>query len=470
MIERAWGRVALFGVILCLGMGQVTNALASAAEPASPPVRPGALAAVTDQDAAQQLQNAQRTQQATRASLRILGGGSRCSDARYVAYKRSDREPDIVDQWYVVSQLWADATLISADRERPRARTDLRGIVNQARAPAFDAREARCNLDKGFVFLDRLWDDDDGGYYPRSNPNGSKISRKTQFADDNALAGLALLAAAESADDTRSRDYYLYAATQEAEYLQESGLWDDTFGGGFWWSTGLGDSDEGKPAQTNALAALFFARLYGVTGDPAHRDAAWSTLGWLDAALYDDQRNLYRWSVRYERPDRKTGGPVRGDRYFNYDQAIAIQAQLAMAAIDGDPNRVTRAKAVGESMHTAFWARERGGYNLEAGVEQVFTSYAAWASMGHLALYATDGDEKWLTMARANANAMAATVAESDGSYAYRHYPCQDPRAPGCNGGRVRWVVDHTRDTAAQAWAQHLQTALAWSATLRRAP
>ena len=112
------------------------------------------------------------------------------------------------------------------------------------------------------MFLDRLWDDDEGGYYPRSNANGSKISVKAQYADDNALAGLALLAAADSADDSFSRDYYVYAAVQEAEYLQESGLWDDTFGGGFWWSTGLGDSDEGKPAQTNALAALFFARLY----------------------------------------------------------------------------------------------------------------------------------------------------------------------------------------------------------------
>ena len=43
---------------------------------------------------------------------------------------------------------------------------------------------------------------------------------------------------------------------------------------------------EGKPAQTNALAALFFARLYGVTGTPAHRDAALATIGWLDAALF----------------------------------------------------------------------------------------------------------------------------------------------------------------------------------------
>jgi uncharacterized protein YyaL (SSP411 family) len=428
----------------------------------------GMLAAPAEVEAAQQLRSAQRTQQATRGSLRILSSGTRCADARYVAYRRSDREPEVVDQWYVVSQLWADAALLAADDANPQLRAATRAASRQSRAQTWNEDEARCHLDKGFVFLDRLWDDDDGGYYPRSNANGSKITRKAQYADDNALAGLALLAAADSADDAFSRDYYIYAAVQEAEYLQESGLWDDTFGGGFWWSTGLGDTDEGKPAQTNALAALFFARLYGVTGDDAHKWAAWSTLGWLDAALFDDQRSLYRWSIRYERPAEHAGNPVRADRYFNYDQSIAIEALLTMAAIDGDQARLGRARAIGSSLHGSFWGRERGGYNLELGVEQVYTSYAAWASMGHLALYAVDKDERWLQMARANAASLTAATAEADGGYAYRHYPCLDAGAPGCAGGRTRWVVDHTRDTAAQAWAQHLQAALAQTLTGRR--
>jgi uncharacterized protein YyaL (SSP411 family) len=225
----------------------------------------------------------------------------------------------------------------------------------------------------------------------------------------------------------------------------------------------MGNTEEGKPAQTNALAALFFARLYAVTDDPAYRDAAVSTLGWLDSALFDDQRNLYRWSVRYATPSDRSGPAVRSDRYFNYDQGIAIEALLALAATDGDQGHVVRAKAIGDSLHTSFWARNGGGYNLELGVEQVYTSYAAWASMGHLALYAADGDDRWLGMARANAAALAATNAESDGGYALRRYPCVDARAPGCGSVSGKTVVDHTRDTAAQAWAQHLQSALAQS-------
>src|SRR5215212_5660158 len=294
MIER-WGSILLVIIVLggWVGLGRPTR-IAEAAEA-------GVLAAPAEVEAAQQLRSAQRTQQATRGSLRILSSGTRCADARYVAYRRSDREPEIVDQWYVVSQLWADAALLAADDANPQLRAATRASARQSRAQTWNEDEARCHLDKGFVFLDRLWDDDDGGYYPRSNANGSKITRKAQYADDNALAGLALLAAADSADDGFTRDYYIYAAVQEAEYLQESGLWDDTFGGGFWWNTGLGDTDEGKPAQTNALAALFFARLFAVTGDPAYRDAATSTPGRPSAVAVRSAQNATSTTTRASR-------------------------------------------------------------------------------------------------------------------------------------------------------------------------
>ena len=152
----------------------------------------------------------------------------------------------------------------------------------------------------------------------------------------------------------------------------------------------MGDTDEGKPAQTNALAALFFARLYGVTGDPAL-----SRCRRLDARLARRQPvRRPAQPVPLERPLRAAGRarrrPVRSERYFNYDQGIAIEALLAMAASTGTRRMLPRARAIGDSLHTSFWGRERGGYNLELGVEQVYTSYAAWASMGHLALYAAD--------------------------------------------------------------------------------
>ena len=448
MIGRGGISWLLAALLLCASIGPGVGVVAAAAPDA-------------DEEAGELLRGAQRIQQSTRGSLRVLGGGDDCDDARFIAYKRSDREPDVVDQWYVVSQLWADAALISVDPGRvktPKNRQNSRG----QRIPAWDEDDARCHVDKGFVFLDRLWDQDEGGYYPRSNANGSRVTRQSQYADDNALAGLALLAAAEASDDDFSRDYYVYAATLEAEYLMESGLWDDTFGGGFWWSTGKGDTEEGKPAQSNALAALFFARLHTMTGNVAYRDQAYATVTWLDGRLFDPSRNLYRWSVRYERPTERAGREIRSDRYFNYDQGIAIEMQLLIGTLDRNAERPARARAIGDAVHAAFWNKDRGGYNLEAGVEQVYTSYAAWTSLGHLALNAADGKAKWLQMARSNAAALAASNAESDGGYALRHYRCLDASAPACAGvNRGRTVVDRTRDTAAQAWAQHLQTALA---------
>ena len=439
---------ALVAVLLIMSVG-----------PAVP--RAEAAAPDADEEAGELLRGAQRVQRATRDTLRVPGGGNDCDGARFIAYKRSNREPEIVDQWYVVSQLWADAALLSADPSRVKSSKNRQNSRGQ-RIPAWDEDDARCHVDKGFVFLDRLWDQDEGGYYPRSNANGSKVTRQSQYADDNALAGLALIAAADAADDDFSRDYYIYAAILEAEYLTESGLWDDTFGGGFWWSTGKGDTDEGKPAQSNALAALFFARLYAVTGNEAYRDQAFATISWLDGRLFDRSRNLYRWSARYARPDERSGNEIRANRYFNYDQGIAIEAQLLIGTMDRNPERAARARAIGDAVHTAFWNRERGGYNLEAGVEQVYTSYAAWTSFGHLALHAADGHVKWLQMARSNAAALAASTGESDSGYALRHYRCLDTSAAACVGtSRGRTVVDRTRDTAAQAWAQHLQTALA---------
>jgi hypothetical protein len=109
----------------------------------------------------------------------------------------------------------------------------------------------------------------------------------------------------------------------------------------------------------------------------------------------------------------------------------------------------------------AFWSDELGGYNLEAGVPQVFTSYGAWTSLGHLALYEAEGDEQWLRHAQVNADAMAARLRAPDGSYAVRSYVCRDRSVRGCESEQTRTARDPTIDTAAQAWAQHLEARLA---------
>jgi Glycosyl hydrolase family 76 len=400
------------------------------------------------------LQSAVAIEGATRARLGVLGDAFTCADARFASFRRSDAQPQFADQWYVASQLWADARLLAAAAP-PSA--DGQGLL-----PDWDPQDTRCYIDKGFVFLDRLWDYSSLGYFPRANPSGTAVESGVRYADDNLIAGLALLDTARTTTDSQSVRRYIHAAQREADFLvlQGGGIWDDTFGGGLWWNTGQGDSEEGKPAQTNALAALFFARLYEATGDASYRAWALRSLLWLDTILYDPARHLYRWSVKFQDIPHRTGAVVNA-RYFNYDQGIAIEAELAAFRLDGDPARLTRARDVGTALQTAFWSTDRGGYNLEAGVDQVFTSYAAWTSLGHLALYEQDGDPAWIELARSNARALEGDLREADSGYAYRSYRCVDRVAVGCQSGQVQHVVDHTRDTAAQAWVQHLQTALA---------
>ncbi|MCC6419015.1 MAG: AGE family epimerase/isomerase [Gemmataceae bacterium] len=421
------------------------------------------------------MQLATAAQAATRARLRVLGDADTCAEARFVAYRRSAVETEFVDQWYVASQLWADAALLMTKRSWPG---DLESVVRRlVPVPATGSLvplgepEDHCHLAKGFIFLDRLYDHEGGGYYPRSDPTGLKVDTGARYGDDNALAGLALLAAMETTSDAGQRTRYLHAARREADFLLTSGLWDETFGGGFWWNTGRGDSAEGKPAQTNALAALFFGRLFAATGDARYRTQALDTLVWLDTILYDPDRQLYRWSVSYEAPAQRTGPAVVAQRYFNYDQSLAIEAQLLVAGLDNDPGRLRRARQVGKAVQDVFWNREHGGYDLEAGNPQVYASYGAWTSLGHLALYDVDGDRTWLAMAEANAQALTSALSDARGSYALQHYGCIS-RADllGCESSEIPWVIDWTLDTAAQAWTQHLNVALGRRLALASGP
>jgi hypothetical protein len=396
------------------------------------------------------LAKASQIQTATRLRLGVLGDAFSCPDARFISYRRSDAEPEITDQWYVASQLYADAALT-----RAQAQSDADSIRAQANSDA----DSTCYLDKGFVFLDRLWDYTTSGYFPRSNPTGTTVAPDKRYTDDNLIAGLALLETAATTADPFAIRRYIHAAQREADFLQGSGLWDDTFGGGFWWNTGRGDTQEGKPAQTNALAALFFAELYDATGDNTYRDWSLRSLLWLDTILWDPAKQLYRWSVGYTDIPARSGASIHA-RYFNYDQGIAIQAQLRAMDLDGNQDRLTRAQAIARATQAAFWSQSLGGYNLEAGVEQVYTSYAAWTSLGFAALNAVDGDSAWMDLAQQNADALAARLGEADGGYAYRAYQCVDRTAVGCAAGPPTRVVDHVRDTSAQAWMERLETAL----------
>ena len=394
---------------------------------------PEALAAV-------RLARARETRAYTERTFQHLGGGADCLSAAFVSYAHDERGLDMTEQWYQVSQVWADLAMAPTDEPM-----------------------ARCWAVRGFSFLDRLWDHSQpaGGFFARVDIRGERPLSPIKWTDDNALAGLVWVEAARRTADPAERELALGWARETAEYLMQGGVWDETFGGGFWWNTNLGDTIEGKPAQTNGLAAEFFLALYGMTGEPAYRTWALKTLAWLETKLYDRETRLYRWSVHYEDLNGRRGEVV-AKRYFNYDQGIMIETHLlADRLLGGDKRYLERARTLGRRLDPVFWNKERGGYNLEAGVSKVFTVYSAWLSQSLLMLYARDPDPQWLARASANVDALNAILWDpANGGYFQSTYPCTDRRSAGCEAGAA-WTVDPRKHTVDQAWMQRTQALLA---------
>ncbi len=372
------------------------------------------------------LARARATRAYTATHLAYYGGAPDAATAPWISYRRSTAEPDYSDSWYDFSQLQADAALAAC---------------GDAACADYAA--------KAFRHLERHWDATAGGYFARGGIRGDWVARPDKYADDNALAGVALLHAAASAPDATLRGPYLARAVAIAEFLVVE-LWDAVFGGGFWWNSHRGDGVEGKPAQSNGLAALLFLGLHELTGDPRWRDWAARTLAWLDATLWDAAGGLYWYSVHYGDLAGRRGRVVER-RYFNYDQAILIEALACRARHAGDAASLQRARTIASRLGPVFWDEGLGGHVLEAGVPQLFLVYAAWATPALLALRAVDGDPRWLALARRNVDTLHARLYEpADGGYAHRAWR---------EAGAVH--LDPERHTAAQAWMQYAQAALA---------
>lgn len=383
---------------------------------------------------------AMATRAFTERRFQSPGSGSDCFSAPFVSYAHSDDYPQMADEWYNASQIWADLALAATDDPR-----------------------SQCWAFRGPPFLDRLWDSSgpSGGFWPRSDLRGEQVVRVDKYADDNSLTGNVWVEAAARATSRQEREQMLGRARQTADFLIRGGLWDDAFGGGFWWNSRRGEMEEGKPAQTNALAAQFFLRLYKATGDPLYRDWALRTLDWLDQKLYNPSAELYRWTVLYEERSRAEG-EVLSDRYFSYDQSILIEANLlAYRLFGGERRYLERAVTLGRKLDPLFWDNAHGGYNLELGVPQVYTVYSAWIVPGLLALYEEDGDPAWLARAVANVEALNATVWDrASGGYYQRHYTCGSRLATNCETGAT-WAVGPERSGVDQAWMQRAQALLA---------
>jgi len=378
-----------------------------------------------------------RTQAYTWDHLAFAGGASDCPRAAYLSYRRDLINTAIADHWYVALQVRADAALVQAGEER-----------------------FRCNVEKVYPWMEWLWSPSHAGYAPRADLDGANPTLQDVYADDNAVIGLAFLDIARVTRDPQLRARALVAASRAARFPLAAGLWDGEFGGGLWWTNQRDGLGEGKPAQSTALLAHIMAELYAETGDLVYRQHALDSLAWLDRMLWSDVHQMYAYSVRYSR--RSPGQIVKTDRYFGYDQAIVIQALLALHRMEPDnPTYLPRARQLALSMDRWFWQRELGGHTLEADVPDQYASYSVWASEAFLDLYRADGDSYWLDRARVNFDVLDRRFQQgSSGSYAHRLFPCRDQFAAYCLPGET-YGLDRTVYTLSQAMMQRIAALLA---------
>jgi hypothetical protein len=328
--------------------------------------------------------------------------------------------------------------------------------VALARATPGSTAHLDCTIERSFSYLERLWQaDQPGGYAPRSDLDGRNPTTRDIYADDNAIAGVAMLEAAEYVDDPVLRDRMVFGATRAARYLIDSGLWDEAYGGGFWWNSQRQQSEGGKPVQTAGLAAQLFARMYARTRNVEYREWAERSMAWSDRLLFDPTLGLYRYGFRASLP-----GIPEHPAYVNYDQAIMITAHLAMHAMgDAQLNHLERARVLASSLDR--FRSPLGGYEFELGRPQVFSHYSAWASIGLLELYEVDRNPAWLAAARTSLHDLNAVMFDKrDGGVYYGVYACTPEWISECPVGAAS-AVDERKLHLSQSWMQRAFALLA---------
>jgi hypothetical protein len=383
---------------------------------------------------------AEATQAYTWEHLSYAGGATDCQSAPYVTYRRDLINTNVADHWYVALQVRADAAMVALGDER-----------------------MRCNVEKAFPWMEKLWSPAHAGYAPRADLDGSNPTLQDVYADDNAVIGLAFLDIARTTRDPDLHARALAAAERAARYPIAAGLWDGEFGGGLWWTNQRNGLGEGKPAQSTALLAQVMAELYAETGNQEYRQHAIDALGWLDGALWSEHHRLYAYSVRYSQ-DNLTQ-PVVTSRYFGYDQAIIIETLLTLHRLEPEnPRYLSRARELAVATDRTFWQKDLGGYTLEADVPDLYPAYGAWVSEALLELYAVDGDRYWLDRARANFDALERQFQHGgSGAYFHRLFPCRDGYAVHCNPGE-QYGIDRNIFTMSQAMMERVAAMLAAAA------
>ena len=271
--------------------------------------------------------------------------------------------------WYNGSQIYADAVMTQEG----------------------DSRYAPY-MNNTYAWMGNLWANTaTGGYYAAAATSGSGAGGD-QYVDDNSLIGLAYLDAYATSSGTQQAEY-LQSAEAIANWLMQSGQWDNTYGGGFWWNT----QKQVKPTQSNGLAMQLFLRLYQITGQSYYQQWAVSIKNWLESQMLGSN-GLYIWEIE--------SGRVKEDVNFTYDNAIMIEADLLYAQVIGDSSYIPKAESIANGLNAVLWDSATSVYKFNTQDSRVNTTWCVWASQSLIRLYQADNNSTWLTYAQENIDFM----------------------------------------------------------------
>lgn len=240
--------------------------------------------------------------------------------------------------------------------------------------------------------MENMWDKNSniGGYFAAANLDGTGAAGD-KYIDDNALTGMVYLEAYDVTTGT-DKEAYLAKARACANWLMNAGVWDNTYGGGFWWNT----TKPEKPTQSNGLALQLFLRLYKITGESYYRDWALSVNNWLSTKMFDTNRGLFIWKID------GSGNGVKHNELFTYDNAIMVEAYILYSQVMNDPTYLNRAQALGAAMNTVLWNASRKQYIFNTTDNRVNPAWCAWGSQAMIRLYEADNNKTWLNYAKQN--------------------------------------------------------------------
>src|SRR5690606_16018397 len=127
--------------------------------------------------------------------------------------------------------------------------------------------------------------------------------------------------------------------------------------------------------------------------------------------------NLYIWKMD------GVGVGTKHDEKFTYDNAIMLEADILYGEATKDASYLSRAQAIGNAMNVVLWNPQYKGYifNTDPTQTRVNPAWCGWGTQAMIKLYEQDKNEKWLTYARNNIDALNKATRDAD-THAYCYF------------------------------------------------